>query len=93
MCFMIEESDETITTHSGLSLIGLLLNRTHLGSRLNKATLPGIGTPDVSNRNVPYSYLGLLCQGKSEFDYIEPFHEDDFFSTALEIADGIPMKW
>ncbi|KYP79955.1 transposase [Ferroacidibacillus organovorans] len=75
-----------MTTHSGLSLVGLLLDKTNLGSRLNQTTVPGVGTPDISNRDVAYSYLGLLCQGKSDFDHIEPFREDEFFFAALQIG-------
>lgn len=73
MRFNIEESNEIITTHSGLTLAGLLLDKTSLGERLNRSQLPGIGSPDISHRDVAYSYLGLLCQGKSDFDHIEPF--------------------
>lgn len=91
MRFIIEPSDETITTHSGLSLVGLLLDKTHLGSRLNKTVVPGVGAPDISNRDIAYSYLGLLCQGKSDFDHIEPFREDEFFFAALQI-DTVPSS-
>lgn len=87
MRFIIEESDEIITTHSGLTLAGLLLDKTNLGKRLNATQLPEMGTPDISNRDVAYSYLGLLCQGKSDFDHIEPFREDEFFSIALQLRD------
>ncbi|KYC69442.1 hypothetical protein B4099_1368 [Heyndrickxia coagulans] len=31
------------------------------------------------------SYIGLLCQGKSDFDNIETFREDTFFQLALDI--------
>ncbi len=31
------------------------------------------------------SYLGLLCQGKSDFDHIEPFRQDDAFAISLDI--------
>ena len=87
MRFIIEQSDETLTTHSGLSLVGLLLDKTNLGLRLNQTIVPGVSTPDISNRDVAYSYLGLLCQGKSDFDHIEPFREDEFFFAALQIAN------
>lgn len=87
MRFIIEESDEIITTHSGLTLAGLLLDKTNLGKRLNTTKLPDMGTPDISNRDVAYSYLGLLCQGKSDFDHIEPFREDEFFSIALQVQN------
>jgi hypothetical protein len=84
--FIIEQSDETIMTHFGLSLIGLLLDKTHLGSRLSQTALPGMGTPYISNRDVAYSYLGLPCQGKSDFAHIEPFRDDEFFFAALQIG-------
>ena len=86
MRFIIEQSDESITTHSGLSLIGLLLEKTRLGPRLNATILSDMGTPEISNRKVAYSYLGLLCQGKSDFDHIEPFREDEFFFAALQMG-------
>lgn len=71
--------------------MGLLLEKTDLGTRLNQTAIPGIGSPDISNRAVAYSYLGLLCQGKSDFDHIEPFREDEFFSAALQI-DTVPSS-
>jgi len=35
MHFILEQSDESLTTHSGLSLIGLLVNKVQLCPRLN----------------------------------------------------------
>jgi hypothetical protein len=32
------------------------------------------------------SYLGLLVQGKSDFDAIKAFRGDDFFARALDVA-------
>ncbi|MCL6598953.1 MAG: IS1380 family transposase [Alicyclobacillus macrosporangiidus] len=85
MRFIIEESDEVIVTHSGMALIGLLLEKSQIGKRLNQAPLAGMRTPEIPNRDVAYSYIGLLCQVKSDFDHIEPFREDDFFPDALQI--------
>lgn len=87
MRFVIEESDDIITTHSGLSLIGLLLDKTHITERLNALAVPGRSYTDISNADVAVSYLGLLCQGKSDFDHIEPFREDPFFCEALGVND------
>lgn len=83
MRFIIEESDEVLTTHSGLALVGLLLEKTHLSNRLNAISVPGRTYTEISNRDVAYSYVSLLCQGKSDFDHIEPFRSDEFFSEAL----------
>jgi len=87
MSFIIEESDEVLTTHSGLALVGLLLEKTRLSNRLNTISVPGRTYTEISNRDVAYAYLGLLCQGKSDFDHIEPFRNDEFFPEALRVTD------
>lgn len=86
MKFILEDSDETLTTHSGLGLIGLLLSKTKIKQRLNEIIIPKIkSTPDITNGDLAVSYLGLLCQGKNDFDHIEPFREDPFFRLALDL--------
>lgn len=84
--FTIEQSDqEFYTSQSGMALVGLAVNRyTTLASRLNKAAPShGIAAADVLR-----CYLGLLCQGKSDFEAIRPFFEDDeFFAAALGVKD------
>jgi len=82
--FTIEQSDqEFYTSQSGMALVGLAINRfTSLVPRVAKAApCRGIATADVLR-----SYLGLLCQGKSDFAAIRPFFEDDeFFRAALDL--------
>jgi len=82
--FTIEQSDtEFYTSQSGMALAGLAINRfTTLASRLAKAApCQGIATADVLR-----CYIGLLCQGKSVFEAIRPFFEDDeFFAAALGV--------
>jgi len=84
--FTIEQSDsEFYTSQSGMALVGLAVNRyTTLASRVAKAApCQGIATADVLR-----CYLGLLCQGKSDFEAIRPFWEDDeFFAAALGVKD------
>ena len=39
------------------------------------------------------TYIGLLCQGKTEYDSVREFHEDpDFFKLALGISYSIPSS-
>lgn len=83
MRFILEQSDESLTTHSGLSLIGLLLQKTQLPKRLNATIFSDLKNPEISHADVALSYLGLLTQGKSDFEQIEPFRRDDFFALAL----------
>lgn len=76
-----------LTTHSGLALVGLLLEKTRLSNRLNAISVPGRTYTEIANRDVAYAYIGLLCQGKSDFDHIEPFRYDEFFPEALRVTD------
>ncbi len=87
MRFEISESDKVITTHAGLSLVGELLAKTQLKERLNGIRLPGQTAPQLSNAEVAFSYIGLLCQGKSDFDHIEPFCRDKFYRLALDLRE------
>ncbi|SFR14698.1 hypothetical protein SAMN05660706_1331, partial [Desulfoscipio geothermicus DSM 3669] len=86
MRFIIEQSNEYLTTHSGLTFVGALIAKTDLKKRLDKSSIPGVYTPNISHGDVVTSYIGLLCQGKSDFDHIEPFREDDFFAISLNVT-------
>lgn len=83
--FKIKQSkQEFYTSQSGLALLGLALHRfTTLPSRVDKAAPKrGIATSDVL-----LSFIGLLCQGKNDFEAIRPFFEDDeFFRCALGLT-------
>ena len=85
--FLLEQSNELITTHSGLSLLGLLISRTDIVKRLNAVKLTKTINPDISNSDVVISYLGLLSQGKVNFDEIENFCKDEFFAKSLSISN------
>ena len=86
MRYLLEQSDETLTTHSGMALVGLMLSKTELEKKLNRTPLPDRVAPNISNFEIIASYLGLLCQGKSDFDHIEPLRQDPFFSQSLMIS-------
>jgi hypothetical protein len=83
--FTLETSNDYLTSRAGLILIGQLLNDTKLNKRLNFTTVGGTKVPLISHADNVRAYLGLLCQGKSDFDQIEPFRRDLFFSKALGI--------
>lgn len=85
--FIIEETDEKLTPNSGLDIVGQLLSNTALSTRLDQLLIPNVKTmPDVSNSDVAKSYIGLLCQGKSDFECIEEYREDPFYQYALDIG-------
>ncbi|WP_415840594.1 transposase, partial [Roseateles saccharophilus] len=73
-----------LTPVAGLALVGHYLKAVQpVLARLDKALPLKTG---VANSDVVRSYLGLLVQGKSDFDAIENFRGDAFFKQALGIG-------
>ena len=83
--FILEQSDtEIYTSHSGLTLVGLCINRyTTLGKAVNEAIPLRHG---IAHSDLIKSYLGQLCLGKSDFEAVENAREDDYFQAALAIG-------
>jgi hypothetical protein len=81
--FKITQGNEEIVSHSGLSLIGQLINRyTTLEKEVNQGVPLRHGIP---HSEVLKSYLGLLCTGKNDFEAINRIDSEMFFTTALGI--------
>lgn len=72
-------TNEIITPLSGLYLVGLLLKKTNLKKRLNESRQKNA----LHLYDIVASYVGLLCQGKSDFENIESHREDSYFKMAL----------
>ncbi len=80
----VKQLDYDLTPTAGLALVGHLLRTlapvfTDLDAALPVRT--GVATSDIVR-----SYLGLLVQGKSDFDAIENVRGDKFFKQALGIG-------
>jgi len=87
--FIIAQSKkEFYTSHSGLALVGLCLNKLCSLPAKAKNAFPvssgGIGLDDIIR-----SYVGLLTIGKSDFEAITGCRDDDHFSQALGV-DRVP---
>ena len=81
---IVKQLDYDLTPVAGLSLVGHLLKSIWPVFRRVDAALPIKG--GVANSDIVRSYLGLLTQGKSDFDAIEAYRGDAFFKQALEIG-------
>ncbi len=84
--FIIKEGNELLTSHSGLALIGALLNRTELGKLLDATILPSCLEPKIPHSDIIKAMIGLLCLGKPDFDAIEPFRNVAFFDQSLGLS-------
>lgn len=85
--FILEQSDdEFYTSHSGLALAGLCLNRYSELSRVTGRKMKDNGNL-ISNIDLLRSYLGLLCLGKSDYEAITGMRNDDYFKNSLGITN------
>lgn len=84
--FIIKKGDESLTSHSGLALIGVLLSKTDLRERLNATVLDACAHPKISNADIIFAMTGLICLGKPDYDAIEPFREYPFFFKSLGLV-------
>ncbi len=60
--FEFNESDEHLSSHSGLALIGALLERTKLKDRISEKELTGCREPKISHHDIVYSMIKSLAQ-------------------------------
>ena len=88
----ISYSDERLITPSGLTIVGSMLDRINFSERVNlltatqKRSQPRIKTGDIFS-----TYIGMLCQGKTEFDAVKEMKlDEEYFQLALNNRSGIP---
>ena len=85
-------TNERLITPSGLAIVGGLLGKSDFVRRCNRIPLePKRSEPQIKNGDILLSYIGLLCQGKTDYESVEEMKDDpDFYETALGIKRGIP---
>ena len=79
---IISNSQADFTSHAGLGLVGMALERcTNLA--VEAKAVAAVRTDAMPHQTMLASYVGLLCLGKSDFDAIDAFRTDPFFLHAL----------
>jgi hypothetical protein len=91
MKFILERSDDFLITPTGLSFAGAILDKVNFNKKIDMLKVPDNLNPAISHSSVLKSYIGLLCQGKNDYDHIEAYRDDDFFEMALDI-EKIPSS-
>jgi hypothetical protein len=91
MQFIISTTDEVLLPQSGLALVGVLLQDSELRRRVDALEVEGCPRPAVKHGDVVAAVIGLLCLGKSDFNDVEGFREDEFFRRALGLRQ-IPSE-
>ena len=85
--FVLSETDEVLVSQSGLALVGAILAPTNMPKRVNRLRLGDRRRPKIAHSDVLRSMIGLLCLGKSDFEAITAFAEDDFFRLSLGLKE------
>jgi len=89
--FDIGVTDEILPTQSGLALLGPTPFQDKFEQKAKLAADRDRSRPEIPNSDIAKSYIGLLVQGKSDFDDIEAFRGDPFFKKCLDI-DKVPSS-
>ena len=88
--FLIEQSDKEITSHAGVALIGIAIKKFTALTKIIDSALPKRhGTP---TSDMVKTFLGLMSQGKSDFEAVNGVRNDDFFHLALDLKKNIPTE-
>ncbi|MCP3686621.1 MAG: IS1380 family transposase [bacterium] len=88
--FKLEQSNKEITSHAGLALIGRAINNfTSLTKTVDKTFKQRSGT---STSDLLKIYIGLLAQGKNDFEAVNNIRDDSFFMQALGLKKRPPTE-
>ena len=70
--------------HVGLALIGEMARVSGLDTLVDRMG-PG-KAPQIKEREIFRTLVGLMCQGKTDFDHVREYYGDDFFATSLGLG-------
>jgi len=86
--FIITQSDkEFYTSHSGLALVGLYLNKfCSLPAKAGEAFPLSPGSNGIGLDDIVRSSVGLLALGQSDYEAVTNRREDDYFREALSVG-------
>jgi hypothetical protein len=88
----VKHGNEKLSSHSGLILIGILLESTRLRERFEQIAGVHCVNPVFSHADVLFSMTGLISIGKPDYEAIEIFREKpEFFTKALGLS-GCPSS-
>ena len=85
-------SNERLITPSGLNIVGGMLGKSNFVKRCNRIPVDKKRSEhQIKDGDVLLSYIGLLCQGKVDFEAIREMQDDpDFYESALGITRSLP---
>ena len=83
--YKIQLTNEIIVPYGGLAMAGLMIHKTALPLRADTLKVPA-SKVKISNADVLGAYIGLLCQGRNDFDHMDIFRDEPFFQDSLQLS-------
>ena len=85
-------SNERLITPSGLCIVGGMLGKSNFVKRCNRIPVDKKRSePQIKDGDILLTFIGLLYQGKVDFEAVREMHDDpDFYESALGITRSIP---
>ncbi len=90
--FEIVFTDERLITSSGLGIVGGMLGKSEFVKQCNRIPVDKKRSePQIKDGDILLSYIGVLCQGKTDYDAVNEMKDDpDYYMSALGITRAIP---
>lgn len=90
--FLVQASNEDLTTPTGLVLVGELLRLSGLQEIVNDKKLGKRSKPYIKIGDTLASYIAMLCQAKPCYDDIRELHANESFSKKALHIEHIPSS-
>lgn len=85
MKYEIVATDEIISNDTGLVLVNNIINSTNFKQNINNKTHIKVQSREISNKDIFMTYIGILAQGKTEFERADEYRNNKYFKEALDI--------
>lgn len=91
--FDIVFTNERILPVTGLALVGRFIDESQLERRVDMLKLDKRPEPKIKNSDVLKTYMGLLTQGRTDYECVRELQEDAAFSQeALGLSGRLPCE-
>ena len=90
--FEVVFTKERILSASGLAIVGQMLGKSDFVKRVNRIPVnPKRSEPQIKDGDILLTYIGLLCQGKTEYEAVKEMLDDaDYYVSALGLTRAVP---
>lgn len=85
MKYEIVATDEIISNDTGLVLVNNIINSTNFKQNINNKAHIKVQSREISNKDIFMTYIGILAQGKTEFERADEYRNNKYFKEALDI--------